>query len=87
MQTSQTQAELNALLASEFARQNALDSNISQMLSVYMAEEYREKLEQNYIESTVKANFANPYDKKTYQILKEQHGYEKPEPPGMPDFK
>ena len=87
LQVEQAKNALNALMAAEINRKNALEANLSQMEAAAQAAEYQERLEQEYIQSLVRCDFANPYDRKTYELLKEEYGYEKPKPVGMPDFK
>ena len=87
LQAYQAQNELKTLLAYELARQNALDSNFSQMQAVYQAAEYDENVESAYIDSITKFDVADPYDEVNFQMLKEEYGYEKPKLPGMPNFK
>jgi hypothetical protein len=87
LQMYQAQNELKILLAYELARQNALDSNLAQMQSVYQAAEYDKSVESAYINFITQFEVADPYDEVNYKMLKEEYGYEKPKITGMPDFK
>ena len=87
MQMYQAQNELKTLLTYELARQNALDSNLAQMQAVYQAAEYDNNVESAYIDSITKFDVPDPYDEITFQMLKEEYGYNKPKLSGMPDFK
>jgi hypothetical protein len=87
MHMYQAQNELKTLLAYELARQNALDSNLAQMQAVYQAAEYDNNVESAYIDSITKFYVPDPYDEITFQMLKEEYGYNKSKLSGMPDFK
>ena len=86
LQLYQAQNELKALLVYEFARQNALDANIAQLNAARQANEYDETMEAAFFDAMTHMDIADPYDIKSYAVLKETDGYEKPNAPGMPDF-
>lgn len=86
LQLIQAQNELKALLAYEFARQNALEGNIAQLYAAYQANQYDEAAESAFIDAITQMDIADPYDRKDYALLKETMDYNKPQVPGMPDF-
>ena len=87
LQMYQAQNELKTLLAYELARQNALDSNLSQLQAVNQANEYDETVESAYIDSITKFDVIDPYDGVNFQLLNEEFAYEKPKTSRMPNFK
>ena len=86
LQLYQAQNELKALLVYEFARKNFLDANIAQLNATRQANEYDEMVEVAFFDAMTHMDVADPYDSKSYAVLRETDGYEKPNAPGMPDF-
>ena len=87
LQVQQARNELLALLAAELARKNALEANMAQMQALNQAAEYDEKVRSAYVDSITKFDVVDPYDNGNYELLKDETGYKKPTPIGMPDFK